>query len=45
MRGPDVMQDALFKVRSLDSFVPRDHPLRAIREILNVVLKEMDATF
>jgi transposase len=45
MRGPDVMQDALFTVRSLDSFVPVDHPLRPIREILNVALKDMDASF
>ena len=45
MRGPDVMQDALFTVRSLDSFVPADHPLRPIRELLNVALKEMDAAF
>ncbi len=45
MRGPDVMQDALFTVRSLDSFVPEDHPLRPIRDILNTALKDMDATF
>ncbi len=45
MRGPDVMQDALFTVRSLDSFVPVDHPLRPIRDILNVALKDMDASF
>jgi transposase len=39
------MQDALFTVRSLDSFVPGDHPLRPIRDILNAALKDMDATF
>jgi len=45
MRGADVMQDALFTVRSLDSFVPKDHPLRPIREILNEALTEMDSAF
>ena len=45
MRGPNVMQDALFTVRSLDSFVPGDHPLRPISDILNVALKDMDASF
>ncbi len=29
MRGPDVMQDTLFAVRSLESYVPAAHPLRA----------------
>ena len=45
MRGPDIMQDTLFTVRSLDSFVPENHPLRPIREILNRALKDMDAAF
>lgn len=45
MRGPDIMQETLFTVRSLDSFVPQDHPLRPIREILNRALKDMDTTF
>ena len=30
MRGPDVMQDTLFAVRSLESYVPADHPLRPV---------------
>jgi transposase len=37
------MQDTLFTVRNLDSFVPENHPLRPIREILNQALKGMDA--
>ena len=45
MRGPDVMQDALFTVRSLHSFVVGHHPLQLIRETLNVALKYIDATF
>jgi len=45
MRGPDVMQDTLFSVRSLESYVPTDHPLRPVRDILNAALKRMDPLF
>jgi transposase len=45
MRGADFMQDTLFTMRSLDSFVPADHPLRPVREILNTALKAMDRLF
>jgi transposase len=45
MRGADFMQDTLFSTRSLESFVPGDHPLRPIREILNTALKGMDRLF
>ena len=45
MRGPDVMQDTLFAVRSLESYVPTDHPLRPVRDILNDALKRMDPLF
>ncbi|MBK6603814.1 MAG: IS5 family transposase [Betaproteobacteria bacterium] len=45
MRGPDVMQDTLFAVRSLESYVPADHPLRPVRDILNEALKRMDPLF
>lgn len=45
MRGADFMQDTLFSVRSLESFVPADHPLRPVRELLNVALKRMDSVF
>jgi len=45
MRGPDVMQDTLFSVRSLESYVPPDHPLRPVRDILNEALKRMDPLF
>lgn len=45
MRGPDVMQDTLFAVRSLESYVPPDHPLRPVRDILNEALKRMDPLF
>jgi transposase len=45
MRGPDVMQDTLFSVRSLESYVPADHPLRPVRDILNEALRRMDSLF
>ena len=45
MRGPDVMQDSLFSVRSLESYVPTDHPLRPVRDLLNEALKRMDPLF
>jgi len=45
MRGPDFMQDTLFAVRSLESYVPAEHPLRPVRDILNVALKGMDPLF
>ena len=45
MRGPDVMQDTLFAVRSLESYVPAAHPLRPVRDILNEALRRMDSLF
>ena len=45
MRGADVMQDTLFAVRSLESYVPAEHPLRPVRDILNEALKRMDPLF
>jgi transposase len=45
MRGADVTQEGLFVVRSSADYVPQEHPLRPIREILNTALREMDALF
>src|SRR5262245_61357382 len=45
MRGSDVMQDTLFTVRSLESYVPTEHPLRPVRDILNEALRQMDPLF
>jgi transposase len=45
MRGADVMQESLFTVKRLEDFVPQAHPLRDIRELLNIALKQMDADF
>lgn len=45
MRGADVMQESLFTVKRLEDFVPKAHPLRDIRELLNTELKQMDSGF
>lgn len=45
MRGADVMQESLFTYMTLNDFVPTNHPLRSIREIVNTALAAMDATF
>lgn len=45
MRGPDVTQEGLFVTRQTADFVPVAHPLRAIREILNRALRDMDVLF
>lgn len=45
MRGPDAVQESLFTVAKLDDFVPTDHPLRAIRTLVNDALTAMNAQF
>ena len=45
MRGADVTQDNMFSYMTVSKFVPPEHPLRSIREIVNVALREMDETF
>jgi transposase len=45
MRGADVMQESLFVMKTLNDYVPADHPLRPIREILNLALERMDERF
>lgn len=45
MRGADVTQEALFVNRQTVDYVPAEHPLRPIREILNMALRDMDVLF
>jgi hypothetical protein len=45
MRGADAMQEGLFTVAKLDDFVPSDHPLRAIRLLVNDALAAMNTRF
>lgn len=45
MRGSDGMQEALFTVAKLEDFVPADHPLRAIRSLVNEALGRLNGLF
>jgi hypothetical protein len=45
MRGADLTQDSMFSHMTLSKFVPAEHPLWPIREILNEALREMDEIF
>jgi transposase len=45
MRGTDGMQEALFTVAKLEDFVPADHPLRAIRLLVNEALLQLNGLF
>lgn len=45
MRGADGMQEALFMVAKLEDFVPADHPLRPMRELVNEALARLSGLF
>lgn len=45
MRGADITQEGLFVTKKTSDYVPADHPLIAIRTILNQALREMDGLF
>jgi len=45
MRGEDEKQDAVFSYVSPAERVPRDHPLRPVRKLVDQVLKEMSPQF
>lgn len=45
MRGADVTQERLFTFRQTADFVPKAHPLIAVRGILNAALRGMDRLF
>ena len=42
MRGVDISQESLFTTVHLESFVPKDHPLRAVRALLDEAMKNMN---
>ncbi len=44
MRGNDEHQGAMFSYISPEQRVPKDHPLRPIREMVNEVLKDLRKT-
>ena len=45
MRGGDRQQGTMWSTISPEQRVPQDHPLRPIREMVNVVLKDMSLSF
>jgi len=45
MRGPDLQQDTLFSTVSPEQRVPKDHPLRPIRWMVDEALKALDKEF
>jgi len=45
MRGPDMQKDTLFSTVRPELRVPKDHPLRPIRTMVDAALSELDAGF
>ena len=45
MRGADITQNALFVTVTVEDFVPLDHPLRALRDLINEALMDLDGLF
>jgi hypothetical protein len=45
MRGDDRQPDSMFSYVSAEQGVPQDHPLRAIRALVDEVLRDMSSEF
>ena len=45
MRGDDRHQEAMFSFLSPERRIPQDHPLRAIRAMVDEVLRDLSPTF
>jgi len=45
MRGPDERQAILFSYRSIEDRIPSDHPLRAMRRLVDPLLVELSPRF
>lgn len=45
MRGVDVSQPKLFVTHTVSDFVPKDHPLRALRLLIDEALSSLDGLF
>ena len=41
MRGTDVHQEGLFSYLSPESRIPKRHPLRPVREMVDIALSEL----
>src|SRR5919197_4703023 len=45
MRGPDERQEILFSYRSIEDRIPADHPLRAMRRLVDPLLVKLSPRF
>src|SRR5688572_25913384 len=45
MRGDDQQPDSMFSYVSAEQRVPRDHPLRPIRQLVDEILRDMSRAF
>ena len=45
MRGADISQPSLFITKTVEDFVPKEHPLRAIRKLVDEALTQLDGKF
>jgi transposase len=45
MRGADISQPSLFVARTVNDFVPKNHPLRSLRKLIDEALADLDDVF
>ncbi len=45
MRGADVQQLGMFSYVSVEDRVPKDHPIRKFRMLVDMILRELDEIF
>ena len=45
MRGGDQQPDAMFSYVSMEDRIPQDHPLRAMRDVMDAALRDMSPRF
>lgn len=45
MRGADITQEELFSYRTLEARIPKNHPLRKLRAVVDMLLTTLDGEF
>jgi transposase len=45
MRGADITQEELFSYRTLEARIPKNHPLRKLRAVVDMLLTPLDGEF